>query len=199
MTSDLLHVFEQFLSDVESVRVGVLKGLAKFLGVLEPGIRESYLHTLTDIFENSSQLNWRMRYIVALQLPSLILLFSSTSIRTSLLPLIINLISDPVSEVRTAAFHAVASLLDKDDKKITTEIAKAMKDLAGSETYTDRVAFCGVCIVLVGPKAEGGMGPGAKVEVEGGGDEAATVKEEEGGREGGEGGEVIDAEAEAKR
>ena len=71
VTSDLLHVFEQFLSDIEEVRVGVLKGLAEFLGVLEPKMRESYLHTLTDIFENSSQLNWRMRHIVALQVRAL--------------------------------------------------------------------------------------------------------------------------------
>ncbi|GMI05295.1 hypothetical protein TrVE_jg1152 [Triparma verrucosa] len=147
---DLLHVFEQFLRDEENVRVGVLKGIAKFLKVLEPGMRESYLHTLTEIFETGSPLNWRMRHIVALQLPSLILLFPAASIRTSLLPLIINLISDAVCEVRIAAFHAVGSLLAKDDKKITSEIAKQLSTLASATTYCDRVSFLSVCTVLIG-------------------------------------------------
>lgn len=81
-------------------KVGVISHIFEFLSVLSPLCRESYLHTLTEIFDSGSPLNWRMRHIVARQLPDLINLFELNSVQSSILPLIISLLRDPVSEVR---------------------------------------------------------------------------------------------------
>jgi len=153
---DLLQVFELFLRDSEEVKVGVISHICEFLSVLSPLCRESYLHTLTEIFDSGSPLNWRMRHIVAKQLPNLINLFVMDSVQHNILPLIVILLRDPVAEVRTSSFAAVASLFElkgSSQAKIQAEIVREMTKLAVSTTYVDRVSFLCVSQLLV--KGEG--------------------------------------------
>ena len=148
---DLLQVFELFLRDSEEVKVGVISHIYEFLSVLSPLCRESYLHTLTEIFDSGSPLNWRMRHIVAKQLPKLINLFEMKSVQHSILPLVVTLLRDPVAEVRTSSFAAVASMFELkggNQGKVQVEIIREMTTLAVSTTYVDRVSFLCICQIL---------------------------------------------------
>ncbi|GMI48465.1 hypothetical protein TrCOL_g6668 [Triparma columacea] len=153
---DLLQVFELFLRDSEEVKVGVISHIYEFLSVLSPLCRESYLHTLTEIFDSGSPLNWRMRHIVAKQLPKLINLFEMKSVQHSILPLVVTLLRDPVAEVRTSSFAAVASMFELkggNQGKVQVEIIREMTALAVSTTYVDRVSFLCTCQILAAGQA----------------------------------------------
>jgi hypothetical protein len=152
----LLQVFELFLRDSEEVKVGVISHIYEFLSVLSPLCRESYLHTLTEIFDSGSPLNWRMRHIVAKQLPKLINLFEMKSVQHSILPLVVTLLRDPVAEVRTSSFAAVASMFELkggNQGKVQVEIIREMTALAVSTTYVDRVSFLCTCQILAAGQA----------------------------------------------
>eukprot|EP00953_Heterococcus_sp_UTEX-ZZ885_P034660 17929-Heterococcus_DN1.PRE.1 len=68
-TEDLLPVLEYFLRDVEEVRVGVISRLASILSKLSLTCREQHLHILAQILETTSAFNWRLRDVLAKQLP----------------------------------------------------------------------------------------------------------------------------------
>lgn len=108
---ELLPVFEDMIQDVESVQLGVIKNIAKFLALLSPPCRTSYLPLLHDFLHSTSPFNWRMRQHLALQLSDLLLLPQRSSMCVTLFPLIMALLQDPVACVRHASFSGVARLI----------------------------------------------------------------------------------------
>lgn len=157
---DLMEVFELFLRDSEEVRIGIVSHLFDFFKVLSKQSRESYLPTLTEVrpgvcasrppflppltpaqlFETTSPYNWRMRHVIALQLPPIISLFPEKSVFSSIVPLTFTLVNDAVAEVRTQAFSCVPALLTafKKEKKMTNDIVKRLEEMAKSDTYVSR-------------------------------------------------------------
>jgi serine/threonine-protein phosphatase 4 regulatory subunit 1 len=61
--SSLLSTFDLFLKDLDQVKAGVVRHLAKFLAVLSPATRETYINTVEDI--QSESVNWRFRKLIA--------------------------------------------------------------------------------------------------------------------------------------
>jgi hypothetical protein len=111
VTQDLLPVFDGFIKDLDEVRVGVLKHLSDFLGLLAEKERRSYLPRLAEFLKLDNEQNWRFRQELALQLQSVVALFSPADSAQSILPLALTLASDRVAAVRLPAFTLVSILL----------------------------------------------------------------------------------------
>ena len=111
VTQDLLPVFDGFIKDLDEVRIGVLKHLSDFLRLLPEKERRSYLPRLADFLKLDNEQNWRFRQELALQLQSVVALFSPADSAQSILPLALTLASDRVAAVRLPAFTLVSFLL----------------------------------------------------------------------------------------
>jgi serine/threonine-protein phosphatase 4 regulatory subunit 1 len=109
--SALLPAFDLFLKDLDEVRVGVVRNIASFLAVTSPAVRESYLSVLSDIQMDTS--NWRFRKLLAKQQNQLAELFSDSSTINFVVPLGLQLLNDPVYNVRKAAAQNVSTLLNR--------------------------------------------------------------------------------------
>jgi hypothetical protein len=101
----------QLPQDIEIVQMGVLKNLSSFLGLLSEPCRVSYFPLLHDILHTSNPFTWRLRQSLAVQLPALIDLPPKHEVYTTLFPLVMTLLQDPVASVRRDSFKGVAKLL----------------------------------------------------------------------------------------
>ena len=108
VTEDLLPVFDGFIKDLDEVRIGVLKHLSEFLALLPEKERRSYLPRLADFLKLDNEQNWRFRQELAVQLQTVVGLFSSADSAQSILPLALTLASDRVAAVRHPAFTLVS-------------------------------------------------------------------------------------------
>jgi len=109
---ELVPVFEDMIQDVEAVQAGVIKYLAGFLQMLSPPICLSYLPLLHEIIHSTNPFNWRLRQSLTVQLSDLIELPPPTSVYTTLFPLVMTLLQDPVASVRRDSFKGVAKLIN---------------------------------------------------------------------------------------
>ena len=107
VTEDLLPVFDGFIKDLDEVRIGVLKHLSEFLALLPEKERRNYLPRLADFLKLDNEQNWRFRQELAVQLQTVVGLFSPTDSAQSILPLALTLASDRVAAVRHPAFTLV--------------------------------------------------------------------------------------------
>lgn len=57
----LVPIFNNFLKDLDEVRIGVLKHLADFLQLLSPDLRQQYLGKLREFLVMENVHNWRFR------------------------------------------------------------------------------------------------------------------------------------------
>jgi hypothetical protein len=111
VTEDLLPVFDGFIKDLDEVRIGVLKHLSEFLALLPDKERRSYLPRLADFLKLDNEQNWRFRQELAVQLQTVVGLFSPADSAQSILPLALTLASDRVAAVRHPAFTLVSRIL----------------------------------------------------------------------------------------
>ena len=105
--------------DLDEVKVGVIQNLAAFLSVLSEATRVSYLPALVEIRAETD--NWRFRFMLASQLAEFGNIFPHHAIVDTLVPLSLDLCTDNVAEVRTAAIG---------------ELGKLMATLLDSETHS---------------------------------------------------------------
>ena len=96
---DLLPVFEYYLRDIESVKIGIISHLSEFLHVCPAIQRESYLGIIPELGKGNP-LNWRLRCRLGRNIGRMVWLFEVGSINAFLLPMVFEMISDSVSEVR---------------------------------------------------------------------------------------------------
>jgi hypothetical protein len=129
VTQDLLPVFDGFIKDLDEVRVGVLKHLSDFLRLLAEKERRSYLPRLAEFLKLDNEQNWRFRQELALQLQSVVGLFSPADSAQSILPLALTLASDRVAAVRLPAFTLVSFFF-------------FYSAIATSKTWHLRVTYC---------------------------------------------------------
>jgi hypothetical protein len=168
--------FDHFQQETEIVRMGVIKHLAEFLGLLSLPCRISYLPLLDEILKTSSPYNWRLRKSLASQLSSLVLLPPASNVYSTLFPLAMALLQDPVAEVRFEVFPGVAKLFlvlrpgyvptyalennssdeapnnpisEGDGSMYLSGIAKAINSLTFSDTYLHRQLWAELSLVLL--------------------------------------------------
>ena len=136
---------------METIKVGVLKNISKFLGLLSPPCRHSFLPLLHDFLHSASPFNWRMRLHLASQLSDLLLLPKRSSMCVTLFPLIMALFQDPVADVRHATFKGIASLIMLLDEMIhspetTRRVLEEENDTIDMATT---IAYSKECMVQV--------------------------------------------------
>ncbi|CAN0278923.1 unnamed protein product, partial [Discosporangium mesarthrocarpum] len=102
---DLIPCMEAFLRDVEEVRLGVMKHLAQLFEHMSPPTREQHLGLLAEILQTTSPFNWRLRELLAGQLPDLAPLLSPDVVFSMVVPVAFTLLNDAVSIVRERTFE----------------------------------------------------------------------------------------------
>ncbi|KAK2154349.1 hypothetical protein LSH36_270g03036 [Paralvinella palmiformis] len=141
---DLVPVFNYFLRDLDEVRVGVLKHLGDFLKLLKPDARQEYLTKIDKFLNTDNTRNWRFREELALQLGSLLELYSTKDISEYLVPVAILLTEDPV-----AALSAMVGCLNEYDDGNGDELASLIRDVkdrfALSSSSGKRQMFVYIC------------------------------------------------------
>jgi len=110
-TKDLVPIFNGFIKDLDEVRIGVLKHLSDFLGLLSSEARAEYLPRLEEFLKMDNERNWRFRLELCQQVATLVPLCSAEEVLAHLAPLALLLIQDRVSEVRRSASEVTATLL----------------------------------------------------------------------------------------
>ncbi len=80
--------------------MGVLKYMADFLRLLSEHCQVSYLPLLEDILHSSNQYNWRLRQMLAHQIPDMVMLPPAQNVFSTLFPSAMELLQDPVATVR---------------------------------------------------------------------------------------------------
>ena len=131
--------------------MGVLKNISKFLALLSPPCRHSFLPLLHDFLHSASPFNWRMRLHLASQLSDLLLLPKRSSMCVTLFPLIMALFQDPVADVRHATFKGIASLIMLLDEMIHSPetTRRVLEEENDSIDMATTIAYSKECMVQV--------------------------------------------------
>jgi len=154
---ELVSVFEDMIQDVEAVQIGVIRHLADFLKLLPEPCRVSYLPLLQDILNSTNAFNWRLRQSLAQQLPDLVMLPPPHLLYSTLFPLIMILLQDPVASVRNETFKGTSKLLcvlhsmpdeavangvpTQTSLKFIETVANTINELLSSSNYQNRLIW----------------------------------------------------------
>lgn len=162
VTQDLLPVFDGFIKDLDEVRIGVLKHLSDFLRLLAEKERRSYLPRLAEFLKLDNEQNWRFRQELAMQLQSVVGLFSPADSAQSILPLALTLASDRVAAVRLPAFTLVSQIMkqvsesswSKDaESMLTPLLADLTTRFCSGNRWMLRQSYVNICNQLVTDRA----------------------------------------------
>ena len=176
---ELVAVFEEMIQeDAETVRLGIVKHLADFLRLLSMPCRVSYLPLLDDILQSTSPFNWRLRQSLASQLPELVTLPPPQNVFSTLFPLAMTLLQDPVAEVRIETFKGISKMIlvlqpggmhsvatgddveesdgnikisptESESEQYLDAIARAINALVYGETFMHRGLWAELCLQLL--------------------------------------------------
>lgn len=145
--STLLPAFEQFLKDLDQVKIGVLKHIASFLEVLSPPCRDAYLLVLEDLQKESP---WRFRKLLAKQMSKLVCLYDTKSLKQYLLPIYYNLLDDDVHKVRQTAVLQIGDLYkrlcDLSDSEPRTQFIDVLQKYSLRKSCYERQLFPDICM-----------------------------------------------------
>jgi len=157
VTQDLVPVFDELIKDLDEVRIGVLKHLGEFLRLLPEKDRRSYLPRLADFLKLDNEQNWRFRQELALQLQSVVCLFSPPDIAQSILPLALALAADRVAAVRIPAFTLVSQIMKQVSETnwegssvmLTSLLAELTTRFCSGNRWMLRQSYINICNQLV--------------------------------------------------
>jgi serine/threonine-protein phosphatase 4 regulatory subunit 1 len=111
--ADLVPIFNQFLKDVDEVRIGVLKHLHDFLKLLHIDKRREYLFQLQGFLVAGNSINWRFQAELAQQLILLLQLYSPKDVYDYLCPIALKLCANKISSVRWISYKLVSKMVKK--------------------------------------------------------------------------------------
>eukprot|EP00116_Pleurobrachia_bachei_P001346 sb/3461608/ len=110
---DLIIPFQSFIDDIDSVKIGLLKNLSHFLKNVSLRHREELLYQMKEIQKCEDQKNWRYRQTFANQLPQLSELYTTKEVYDHIQPIVFDLSTDQVSQVRRASFTVLSKLVQR--------------------------------------------------------------------------------------
>ncbi|KAG7189512.1 hypothetical protein KM043_017203 [Ampulex compressa] len=155
--TDLVPIYDGFIKDLDEVRIGVLKHLAKFLKILKPADRCRYLPRLNDFLATDNEWNWRFREELATQLLEAVTLFSPSDVAQHIAPLSLQLLIDKVAAVRTVALSLVTEIvshLSTDEPLVAALIHELKYTLAiNARKWINRQTYALVCAQLIANNA----------------------------------------------
>jgi hypothetical protein len=97
-------------NQIKESKIGALKNLHIFLQQVKPEERSSYLKFVVPPKENS-QLDWRIKFILAQNLGAYALLFDQETVFDIFLPIFFRFCFDPVAKVAETASLSLAQIL----------------------------------------------------------------------------------------
>ncbi|VDM38664.1 unnamed protein product [Toxocara canis] len=111
----LVPVFEQFMKDVEDVRLGLLKHLYDFFKLVTPGTRRKLLTVLASFLHSDAEneRNWRSRHEYTRQCALLCDLYDVEDVNEYIAAIALTLATDRVADVRNEAASLLARVLAK--------------------------------------------------------------------------------------
>lgn len=148
--SDLARPYESFMKDRDAnVRLTALLNLNNFLETLSVASRELFLNELNFMIKQSE--NWRLREVVARQIPKLANLFSLDATFNDLLPMAMSVSLDKVGAVRRSGAPGLGLILVRlhfENEEWGLQLVEKLKDLANSKSYFDRQTFVQGCSLV---------------------------------------------------
>lgn len=124
--TELIPILNTYLHDANEVREGVMTNLPKFLATLDEADREGCLRILMDV--QSEPNDWRIRELLASQIPDYVDLLKPLEIYDTLYPISLTLVQDQVGEVRQMASMNMASILNSIYSSEEMEIFEQIKE-----------------------------------------------------------------------
>ncbi|VDK44803.1 unnamed protein product [Anisakis simplex] len=111
----LVPVFEQFMKDVEDVRLGLLKHLYDFFKLVTPATRKKLLTVLASFLhsDRENERNWRSRHEYTRQCALLCDLYDVEDVNEYIAAIALTLATDRVADVRSEAAFLLAKVLAK--------------------------------------------------------------------------------------
>lgn len=143
---DLMPAFDLYLKDLDQVKLGVVTHLSKFLQVLSPETREEYMGIVEEI--QSESVNWRFRRLIAQQLTEIAKLVETDTIRSTIVPMAVQLCQDQVARVRDAAVQDIGPLLvlmQERDQELQGELVTTLAALAEHSSCIHRQTYAHLC------------------------------------------------------
>jgi len=107
---DLIQIFALYLMDLDEVKQGVLEHMGDFLATLAPASRSEYIPILTEVWDGVFS-NWRLRDILADQLPLIAELVEPDLVVEYILPLALRACQDEFASVRETGIKCVSTWL----------------------------------------------------------------------------------------
>eukprot|EP01083_Nonionella_stella_P202998 741055_1 len=150
----LLTAFDVFLTDLSEVREGVVKSMCKFLNVLSPEVRATYLNTVWDLSMESDQ-NWQFRWLLAEQLEELVGMYNMETTISTVYPLIFNLCEDRFTCIRETSVRSLGSLINRlkgspEADRSRETLIKRLLDFRSHRNHQRRHLFVCICKHLLG-------------------------------------------------
>jgi len=146
ITSEILvPIFENYLRDLEEIKLQIMKNFAKFLKLIPTEKRKKYLYLLDEIQNTSG--NWRFRNILGKQIGDLAEACDAQTNFTEIVPYFLALIQDPVGKIRRSTWPQITKILDSlkplPDKK--KDFIEKLLLFGNSDSYQYRIIFVKIC------------------------------------------------------
>eukprot|EP01022_Parablepharisma_sp_SALTPOND_P019498 TRINITY_DN332_c0_g1_i1.p1 TRINITY_DN332_c0_g1~~TRINITY_DN332_c0_g1_i1.p1 ORF type:complete len:487 (-),score=60.60 TRINITY_DN332_c0_g1_i1:87-1547(-) len=140
-TEDLDLILKNFLNNSLTAQL-CFGHLHEFLAVLEDKERLAYLELVQRTVKNS-QHNWRLREVFAINAEAYAKLFDYNLVYQKIFPIVLNLLGDPVVEVRMKMCEAVYPIVMilKSEPKYFEEAMNHITKLYNSPNFRDRQTF----------------------------------------------------------
>ncbi|XP_014226394.1 serine/threonine-protein phosphatase 4 regulatory subunit 1-like isoform X3 [Trichogramma pretiosum] len=152
---DLVPIYNDFINDLDEVRIGALKHLSTFLEILSPQDRMQYLPKLNDFLITDSKWNWRLREELVKQLAKIIELYQPKDVAQYISPLLMHLLQDRVASVRLEALNAMSLMikfLSGPSENLALALIREMRDLLvrqSAERWIIRQTYALICSKLI--------------------------------------------------
>tara|TARA_R110002050_G_scaffold22299_1_gene60903 strand:+ start:374 stop:1213 length:840 start_codon:yes stop_codon:yes gene_type:complete len=143
--AELIDVFDMLFSDLDLVRVGVIRNLASFVEVVSPEKRAQFLHNMAEI--EGEEENWRYRKYLAKQLAHMSDLLPE-HVETSIFPIALRFCFDQVAKVRKYAVKEIGLVVRRIENK-EPFFAQLLEKGADPSCY-NRQIFAEICGEMFG-------------------------------------------------
>eukprot|EP00347_Sterkiella_histriomuscorum_P006427 403352815 len=151
---ELIHVLYHFLKDTDEVAEGAILNLPKFIQVLSPEQRETYIEKIAQTDIDSK--DWRKRVVQSNQIKKFSKIFSAETVFKFYVPIFFQLCQDQVAEVRKQAAQAIRNIalkLRESDELFNEFILKVVM-FKQSNKFNLRQTFIDMCGAMMHEKTQ---------------------------------------------
>jgi len=148
----LLPAFGKLIADLDEVKVGALSSLDKFIPNLSAAARARALPMIEEACTEDNLADWRLREVVATQLPPMCSFFEPEAVHDTLQPIGMRLWTDEVAKVRNASSALPGAFFARIRGRAEweNEIIQGIQMAGRARGWVTRQVFALTCKELVG-------------------------------------------------